>query len=44
MDESSPIGDVRGSAEYRRRLLGRLVIAHFIRFFPDSGIAQELLP
>ncbi len=43
-EESSPIGDVRGSADYRRRILGRLVLAHFIRLFPDGEIAQELLP
>jgi len=30
MGETSPIDDVRGSAEYRRRLLGRLVAAHVL--------------
>jgi xanthine dehydrogenase small subunit len=43
VSETSPIGDVRGSAEYRRTLLGRLVVAHFARLFPDSGIAEEVL-
>jgi xanthine dehydrogenase small subunit len=38
--EISPIGDIRGSAEYRRVLLGRLVIAHFERLFPGRGIAK----
>ena len=42
--EISPISDVRGSADYRRRLLERLVMAHFIRLFPETGIAQELFP
>jgi xanthine dehydrogenase small subunit len=40
--ETSPIGDVRGSAEYRSRILGRLVIAHFARLFPDSGCEEAL--
>lgn len=42
--EISPIGDVRGSAEYRRRMTGRFVLAHFLRLFPDSGIGEELFP
>ncbi|RPI00298.1 MAG: hypothetical protein EHM72_09615 [Calditrichaeota bacterium] len=33
--EISPISDVRGSAEYKRALLGRLLQAHFIALFPD---------
>lgn len=33
-EESSPISDVRGSAEYKRLLLGRLLQAHFLRVFP----------
>ncbi|MBP7461779.1 MAG: FAD binding domain-containing protein [Candidatus Delongbacteria bacterium] len=32
--EISPISDVRGSTTYKRRLLRRLIIAHFLRFFP----------
>ena len=35
MDESRTIDDVRGSAEYKRLLLGRLVRAHFIKLFPE---------
>jgi|GEM_PF-46090 len=42
MSEVSPIGDVRGSAEYRSRILGRLVIAHFVRLFPLSGCEEAL--
>lgn len=33
--EISPISDVRGSAEYKCALLGRLLQAHFITLFPD---------
>jgi xanthine dehydrogenase small subunit len=44
VEASSPIDDVRGSADYRRRLLGRLILAHFIRLFPETGIAEELFP
>ena len=32
--EISPISDVRGSAEYKRLLLGQLIKAHFINLFP----------
>ena len=42
--EISPISDVRGSAEYRRRMTGRFVLAHFLRLFPDRGLAEELFP
>ena len=42
--EASPISDVRGSADYRRALLERLVVAHFARLFPGARIAEELLP
>lgn len=34
-DEISPISDVRGSAEYKRLLLRQLLIAHFLKFFPE---------
>jgi len=33
--EVSPISDVRGSASYKRRLLRRLVAAHFVECFPE---------
>ncbi len=42
--EISPIGDVRGSASYRKRMTGRLVLAHFVRLFGADGIAKELFP
>lgn len=35
-DEISPISDVRGSAEYKRLLLRQLLVAHFIKLFPES--------
>lgn len=40
----SPIDDVRGSAEYRRRMVHQLILAHFVRLFESSGIAEELFP
>jgi len=39
-----PISDVRGSEEYRRRMVYRLMLAHFVRIFEDSGVAEELFP
>ena len=33
--EIAPISDVRGSAEYKRALLPRLILAHFLSLFPD---------
>jgi xanthine dehydrogenase small subunit len=33
--EISPISDIRGSAEYKRLLLGRLIPAHFLTLFPS---------
>ncbi len=41
--EISPISDVRGSARYKRLLLGRLVVAHFLALFPERLKAKELL-
>lgn len=40
----SPIGDVRGAAEYRRRLMERLTWAHFIRLWPELSLEEELMP
>jgi Xanthine dehydrogenase, iron-sulfur cluster and FAD-binding subunit A len=40
--EAKPIGDVRGSADYRRRGLERLVIAHLMRAFPGAGCEEAL--
>jgi len=41
--EVSPIDDVRGSAEYKKLLLGKLVAAHFVELFPGLINAGELL-
>jgi xanthine dehydrogenase small subunit len=43
-EEVRPIDDVRGSASYRRSMIGRLIQAHFLRFFAREGIAEELEP
>jgi xanthine dehydrogenase small subunit len=42
-EEISPISDVRGSAEYRREALYRLILAHFITLFPHI-FEEEALP
>jgi xanthine dehydrogenase small subunit len=34
--EIAPISDVRGSAQYKRRLLKHLLIASFLRLLPES--------
>jgi xanthine dehydrogenase small subunit len=34
-EEISPISDVRGSEQYKRLLLRQLLIAHFLRLFPE---------
>jgi xanthine dehydrogenase small subunit len=34
-EEIAPISDVRGSAEYKRRLLKHLLVAHFLRLLPQ---------
>jgi xanthine dehydrogenase small subunit len=40
--EVAPISDVRGSAEYKRLLLGQLVLAHFhVLFGIEAGLFQE---
>ena len=41
--EVTPISDVRGSAEYKRLLLGRLVLAHFnVLFGIEAGLVEEM--
>ncbi|RZL02311.1 MAG: (2Fe-2S)-binding protein, partial [Hymenobacter sp.] len=40
--EISPIGDVRGTAAYKRLLLRQLLFAHFLRFAPALTL-RELL-
>jgi len=42
-EECSPIDDVRGTADYRRTLLGRFIWAHLMSFFPELSLAEELL-
>ncbi len=41
-EEISPISDIRGSAEYKRLLLKKLIQCHFLKFFPDK-IETEIL-
>jgi xanthine dehydrogenase small subunit len=41
-EEISPIGDVRGTAAYKRLLLRQLLFAHFLRFAPELA-AYELI-
>lgn len=40
-NEISPISDARGSAEYKRLLLERLIYAHFITLFPEIFNIEE---
>lgn len=42
-DDISPIGDARGSAEYKTLLLRNLFFAHFIQLFPDKIKAEKLV-
>ncbi len=42
-DEISPISDIRGSAEYKRKLLKRLILAHFAVLYPELISAGELI-
>jgi xanthine dehydrogenase small subunit len=37
ISEISPISDVRGSADYKRLLLGQLILAHFVTLFRLKG-------
>jgi xanthine dehydrogenase small subunit len=39
---TTPMSDVRGSAGYRRTMVERLVIAHFLRLFPELKLEEEL--
>ncbi|MEN8208805.1 MAG: FAD binding domain-containing protein [Candidatus Fermentibacteria bacterium] len=41
--EVSPIDDVRGSAEYKKLLLGNLIAAHFVELFPRHIDREKLL-
>ncbi|RYU77641.1 FAD binding domain-containing protein [Hymenobacter persicinus] len=41
--EISPIGDARGTAEYKRLLLRQLLFAHFLRFAPERLSLRELV-
>lgn len=41
--EIAPINDVRGSAQYKKRLARNLMAAHFIKLFPEKNLERELL-
>ncbi len=41
--EIAPIDDVRGSADYKRLMTRQLVIAHFVKLFPDLVQAEAFL-
>jgi len=42
VSETSPLDDVRGSADYRRALLARLILAHFLALFPERVREEDL--
>jgi xanthine dehydrogenase small subunit len=42
LGEIAPISDVRGTAAYKSFLLGQLIRAHFMEFFP--AMREEFLP
>jgi xanthine dehydrogenase small subunit len=39
--EVSPISDIRGSAQYKRLLAHQLVLAHFLRLYPETFRFEE---
>lgn len=39
---TSPMSDARGSASYRKTMVERLVVAHFLRLFPELRLEEEL--
>ena len=39
---TKPISDARGTAAYRSDILERLVLAHFLRLFPELSLEEEL--
>ena len=41
-DEISPISDARGSSKYKSLLLGQLIKAHFLTFFPELSVEKML--
>jgi len=41
--EISPISDVRGSAQYKRKLLRNLVYSHFLTMFPEKNFDPNYL-
>ncbi len=41
-DEVSPISDARGTAAYKRFLLGQLIKAHFITMFPEHNFQKMI--
>ena len=41
-EEVSPLGDVRGTAAYKRLLLRQLLFAHFLRFAPELTLAEMI--
>ena len=42
-EEIAPISDVRGSAAYKRLLARQLVLAHFVKLYPDRVSLREVL-
>lgn len=42
-EAGTPMSDVRGSSQYRRRLMERMLWAHGIRLWPELGLEEELL-
>ena len=40
MGEFTPMGDVRGSADYKRLLARQLLLVHFEKLYPET-ISQE---